>query len=78
MELKWFIVDANGNPCTLTCLNGGACQNDTGTATCNCVNAYSGSTCENGKLKIFFMIHEQYYGIKYFQTSYNDKILQPK
>ena len=47
------IVDANGNPCDLTCSNGGACQNDTGTAAvCNCGNGYTGSSCENGKLNI--------------------------
>ena len=43
-------VDATGNPCTLTCENGGACVNSTGTAVCTCVNGYTGSSCETGEL----------------------------
>ena len=52
-------VDATGKPCTLTCENGGACVNSTGTAVCTCVNGYTGSSCETGELNrplIFFKI----------------------
>ena len=56
---KSLTEDAAGNPCTLTCSNGGACQNDTGTAVCNCVNGYTGSSCENGELNILITITRQ-------------------
>ena len=56
---KSLIDNADDNPCTLTCSNGGACQNDTGTAVCNCVNGYTGSSCENGDLNTLITITRQ-------------------
>ena len=56
------------NPCDSSpCKNGGTCENDEDTFTCNCTEKFEGLTCEEKGLRFNSMTLKTHIGLKIFK-----------
>ena len=56
------------NPCDSSpCKNGGTCENDADSFSCNCTEKFEGSTCEEKGLQFNSMTLKTHIGLKIFK-----------